>query len=267
VEELIESGEYQEALDMLDPFLKEDPDNIAALKRKAELLYILNDLASSLNVYIHILDLVKARLSITGNGDLYELYETYSSIGRIHYLMDNLKTSFEYYENALNTFNKLDSKFQISLFENKIFLLDTMADVQKQLKNYSEAKKFYEKVHQLHNKHGNMYGRAEVLTDIGDMEFKLKKYSKSLKSYNEALRIYKKSRNVAQSAICHYYIGKIYYIMNNTQNSLNHLKDSVSLFEKFYETYSNGNFLNLSDDYFYNRAIKLIEKIQSSGKK
>ncbi len=267
MEELIESGEYQEALDMLHPFLKEDPDNIAALKKKAELLYILNDLASSLNVYIHILDLVKAQLSITGNGDVHELYETYSSIGRIHYLMDNFQTSIQYYENALNTFNKLDSKSQTQLFESKIFLLDTVAEVHKQLENYSSAKNFYQKILQLHNKHGNLSGRAEALTYIAEMEYKLKKYSKALKSYTEALRIYKKSRDIAQSALCHYYIGKIYHAMDDTQNSLAHLENSISLFEKFNEAHSNENFMNLSEDYFYKRAIKLIKKIQSSEKK
>lgn len=267
VEELIESGEYEEALTILNSILKEDPDNITALKIKAEIFYIQNQLALSLELYMQILHLVKDRLPTKEKGDIYELYETYTSIGRIHYLMNNFQTSTQYYGNALNTFNKLDSKSQTQLFESKLFLLDTMADVQKQLKNYSEARKLYHKVLQLHNRHGNLYGRAEVLSDIADMDFKLKKYSKSLKSYKEALRIYKKSRKVAESGVCHYNIGKIYYIMNNTQNSLTHLNNSVSLFEKFYEAHSNGNFMKLSEDYFYKGAKKLIKKIQSSGKK
>ncbi len=226
IDGLVKEGNLKTALQELENIFKLKPFNRIALKKKAEIYYMQNNLQESLETYEDLISYYKSK------EEPLRQFELLKNIGKIYGLLNNSNKAIENYNNALEKFNSLEKERQKEFLEEKIFLLYDLAAFYSKLNQYTEALKFYEDLFQLHSKYGALEGIADDLFEIASIHYKKKDYDKSLLNYYESLKIYNELKLPGQEGIVHYYIGKILHLQENANEAFKHLDKALMIFTK-----------------------------------
>ena len=253
IEDLIDKGNLKTALNRLDDILELKPNNKIALKKKAEIFYMSNQLTKSLSTYEKLINIYKIK------EDPLKQFEIYKNIGDIYGLLENPSKVIRNYERALERFSNLDVNTQEQFFEEKILLLSDLAACYVKLKDYSEAIKHYQILLQIHIEFGPMEGIADNLFEIAMILYKQKFYGKSFKNFYESLKIYKELQYLSQEGIINYYLGKIIYLKNDFNEAYKHLDRALMLFTKI--GFENP-FEDIESNEYYIKAKTLWEDIR-----
>ena len=152
------------------------------------------------------------------------LARAFASSGIVYSEESNYYMALENYEKALNYYQEIGQKTNISKALNNIGI------VYKAQQNYPKALEFLKNAFQIQNEIGEQNAPV-TLTNIGVIYFETKKYAEALQYYHKAEDAFKKTDNKRGVALLYNYLGDYYSKQNDLSAAADYYQKSLDLYE------------------------------------
>jgi tetratricopeptide (TPR) repeat protein len=257
---LYDEGRGDEALPILEKVLEQDPTSKEALQLKARVYYAKNEQEKALRVYQTLLSLYEVQ------EDLKEQIEILSEIGNIHYKLDHLEEAIETFKKVLSKFDLLDHPMSDYLTEQKVFRLDELASAERDKGDLKASLETRRRLLEYHKDMESQVGIIEDLIDIGDLYSQQDRYTQAKQHYRRALTESLQTDDNYLEPFIRYNLGKILYHMGDYKGAVEHLRLVVDYFKQMEQSFPSEGFSEFKE-YTHGHTLltlsieKLMEKL------
>lgn len=257
-EMLDERGDYFGSLELLLEILENEPDNVKALRLKADLLCVVNRPSESIKAYKKILRFYESNDKVWSH--LYVL----KSIRSNYRSLRDYNNAIVYCEKSIELcerFLKIESPQKDDFIDQLIGELWILGEYQYKSRKYSRAIDTYKKLLKLQSEFGCLETIAEVLYELACAYYKLNRTTEALNKYSETLKIREVLKDSLYTPWAHYYVASIHFAARDYKKALFHVEKSVLLLEKMF---GKINDLGVEDSPVYRRAKRLLNSLEKN---
>lgn len=142
--------------------------------------------------------------------------------------------ALDYYANSLNNMSS----------DNHIYkeeILNKLAEANVQLRNYSEALKYYQQLLRRSEIKGNPDGQTKILKKIGSLYISMNQPKYALNTYLEILKIQEANNDIKSMAVTQNTVGFLYKDLGDLNKSLEYFQKALALNEQQNATETNND--------------------------
>jgi tetratricopeptide (TPR) repeat protein len=239
-----------------------------ALKLKADALYYLDSLESSLNAY-----LLSAETELASDKPRKDsILRRYGDAGYMNFLLGRYKKSIEYHNIALQMSIERNDTAEIATNYSNLGLAYNM------LGDYAKSIDHFLQTLRLDKLTGNKENMSTNYNSIGLVYFAWKKFDKAVEFLELALKLDKENKNYEKISIRLSNISRVYLAINNYEKAIKCLEEALEIDRKLKNTskiairlqglgfaYQSMNKYQTALDY-YSEALVIYEKLQMNYK-